>query len=96
MFRTNTMVTIRRPAAPDGSSGATEFTVPALVIASEEVRDDGSPGVRFRRSLLIPPPKLPSAGDLAVCGSEVWEIRSVRICRDLDGVVVAARCQVKA
>lgn len=95
MFEANATVTIRRAGAESGGDAAdAEFTTPALVIESEELGSGDRPAVRLRRELLIPPPGTPRAGDLAVYGSETWEIRSVRLCRGVDGRVVAARCAV--
>ena len=93
MFKPNVEVTIRREAAEPGGAGE-EFTVPALM-TEQETRDFGDrPWVHGRRELLIPPPRLPRAGDLALCGGAVWEIKSVRLCRDLSGATVAARCRI--
>ena len=97
MFRPNVEVTIRREDAGTGEE-TSEFTAPALMLESEEgdfKYGGGMPGVRLRRELLIPPPRLPRAGDQAVYRNAVWRIRSVRICRGVDGAVVAARCLVE-
>ena len=97
MFRPNVEVVIRREAAGE-DGGTAEFTTPALMLESEEgdFKYGGAmPGVRLRRELLVPPPRLPQAGDLAVYQGAAWRIRSVRICRDVTGAVVAARCLVE-
>lgn len=96
MFKPNVEIAIRRNDAGAGGE-ETEIATPALLIESEEWEPaDRRPALRFRRELLIPPPVLPRPGDLAVCGGEEWVLCGVRVCRDLDGNVVAARCLVEA
>ena len=93
MFRADTEITIRRPGAPaDGMPAYTE--IPARAIkCDKELRGIGEfPSVKYATSFLVPPPDLPQVGDSIVCGTRSYVVKSLRLCRDLDGKVVAARC----
>ena len=93
MFKADTEIIIRRPGAPaDGMSAYAEIPARALK-CDKELRDAGEfPAVKCATSFLVPPPELPRIGDSIVCGGRSYVVKSVRLCRDLDGKVVAARC----
>ena len=93
MFEADTKIVIRRPGAPaDGTPTYTEIPARALR-CDKELRGAGEfPAVRYATSFLVPPPEFPRVGDSIVCGNRSYVVKSVRICRDLDGKVVAARC----
>ena len=93
MFKADTAITIRRPGAPaDGTTAYTEISARAFK-CDKELRDAGEvPAVKYATSFLVPPPEFPRVGDSIVCGGRSYIVKSVRLCRDLDGKVVAARC----
>ena len=93
MFNADTMIVIRRPEVPeDGTTAYTEIAARALR-CDKELRAPGEfPAVRYATSFLVPPPEFPRVGDSIVCGNRSYVVKSVRLCRDLDGKVVAARC----
>ena len=94
MFKADTAITIRRAAAAaDGERAAID--IPTTALRCElDLRGPGSvrPATASGTIFLIPPPELPVPGDTIVCAGRSYAVRSVRICRDLDGRVVAARC----
>ena len=93
MFNADTKIVIRRPGAPaDGIAACTEIPARALK-CDKELRIAGEcPAVKYATNFLVPPPELPRIGDSIVCGTRSYVVKSVRLCRDLDGKVVAARC----
>ena len=93
MFEADTEITIRRPGAPaDGTTACIEIPARALK-CDKEFRGAGEcPAVRYATTFLVPPPELPQVGDSIVCGGRSYVVKSLRLCRDLDGKVVAARC----
>lgn len=93
MFKADTEIIIRRPTAP--ADGASEYTeIPARALKCDKaLRGAGEcPAVRYATTFLVPPPELPQIGDSIVCGGRSYLVGSVRLCRDIDGRVVAARC----
>ena len=93
MFRADTEITIRRPGTPaDGTPSYTEISARALRCDRELSGTGEFPAVKYATSFLVPPPELPRVGDSIVCGSRSYVVKSLRLCRDLDGKVVAARC----
>ena len=93
MFEADTEITIRRPGTPeDGTPVYTEIPAKALK-CDREFRGSGAlPAAKYATVFLIPPPELPRIGDSIVCSGRSYVVREIRICRDLDGKVVAARC----
>lgn len=96
MFKCNVSVLIRRPTrGADGGIVFTERSSPALRIERRRRERPGSdPAIRERTEFLIPPPADVRPGDVLRCGDVDYELDGVRVCRDLDGVLVAARCSV--
>lgn len=93
MFKADTAITIRRPGPPeDGECTWTEIPAVALKCDREVRKTAGLPAAEHATVFLIPPPALPRIGDRIVCGGNTYALKSIRICRDLDGRVVAARC----
>ena len=93
MFKADTAITIRRPGPPeDGECTWTELPAVALVCDREVRKAAGLPAAASATVFLIPPPVLPQIGDLIVCGGRHYTLKNIRICRDLDGRIVAARC----
>ena len=93
MFEADTEIVIRRPGAPaDGTPTYTEIPARALKCDKELRGPGGLSAVRYATNFLVPPPELPQIGDMIVCGGRSYAVKSVRLCRDLDGKVVAARC----
>ena len=93
MFEADTEIVIRRPGAPaDGTTAYIDIPARALK-CDKELRIEGEcPAVRYATTFLVPPPELPRVGDAILCGNHSYVVKSVRLCRDLDGRVVAARC----
>lgn len=94
MFECNVTVLIRRPAlGADGEVVFTESSSRALRIECRRRERAGSdPAIRERTEFLIPSPADVRPGDVLRCGDAEYELDEVRICRDLDGNLVAARC----
>ena len=96
MFKCNVTVRILRPEyGADGEVSYTEFTTDALRIERRERRHgDLPPTFRECTEFLIPPPAEVRPGDLLCCDGERFELDDVRVCRNLDGTLVAHRCQI--
>ena len=96
MFKCNVTIRILRPEyGADGAVAYTEYTTDALRIERRERQHgDLPPTCRERTEFLIPPPTEVRIGDLLCCDDERFELDNVRVCRDLDGSLIAHRCQI--
>ena len=93
MFKADTAITIFRTGAPeDGVRPRTGIPAFALKCDRDLRGGSGLAAALSRTVFLVPPPVLPRIGDSIVCGERSYVVGSVRICRELDGNVVAARC----
>ncbi len=93
MFKADTAITILRPGAPqDGVRPRAGISAVALKCDHDLRGPDGLAAEVSRTVFLVPPPELPRIGDSIVCEDRSYVVTGVRICRDLDGNVVAARC----
>ena len=96
MFKADTAITIFRPGAPeDGVRPRTGISAVALKCDHDLRGSRGLAAEVSRTVFLVPPPDLPRIGDSIVCAGRSYVVTGVRICRDLDGKVVAARCTVE-
>lgn len=98
MFKCNVTVVIRRRER-DENDGlvVTESESPALRIeCRDRERAGDDPAIRERTEFLIPPPAEVRPGDVLSCDGVDYELDEVRICRDLDDNLVAARCRTVA
>lgn len=95
-IKCNVTVLIRRPArGADGEIVFTERSSPALRIERRRrERTGGDPAIRERTEFLIPPPADVRPGDVLRCEGVEYELDEVRICRDVENHLVAARCGV--
>ena len=93
MFKADIPITILRPGPPeDGVRPCTGIPAAALK-CDRDLRGTDDPAAGACRTVfLVPPPALPRIGDSIRCAGRSYLVTSVRICRDLDGEVVAARC----
>ena len=93
MFKADTPITILRPGPPeDGARPCAEIPAAALKCDHDLRGTDDPAAGAYRTVFLVPPPALPQIGDSIVCAGRTYLVKSVRLCRDLDGKVVAARC----
>lgn len=93
MFKADTAITIRRPGPPENGE-CTWTEIPAVALKCDRMvrKSPGLPAAEPATVFLIPPPVLPQIGDLIVCGGCTYALKSIRICRDLDGRIIAGRC----
>ncbi len=93
MFKTNTDITILRPERKaDGAVSYTEIPSRALRIDLAIRSFSDLPAECDDTVFLVPPPELPGVEDAILCAGRHYDLKSVRLCRGIDGGIVAARC----
>ena len=95
MFDCNVTISIRHPTR--GANGEIVYSQSSGRALRMEcrVRERGgaAPALTERTEFLIPPGTEVVPGDLIRCGAEEFELAEVRVCRNLDGELVAYRCR---
>ena len=90
---TTTVRLLRETGFADGSRTVSEIAaIPCAIIDPGDTLDSDSGVVASGRELLIEPYAVPYPGDRVIVDGRSGVIRSVRICRDLDGIIRAFRC----
>ena len=90
---TTTVRLLRESGFADGSRTVSEIAaVPCTIIDLGDTLDSDSGVIASGRELLIAPQAVPYPGDRVIVDGRSGVIRSVRICRDLDGIIRAYRC----
>ena len=88
-----TLQLLRESGFADGSRTVSEIaTIPCSIIDPGDVRDNDSGVIASGREVVMAPHAVPYPGDRVIVDGRSGVIRSVRICRDLDGIIRAYRC----
>ena len=95
MFHPDTDVIIQQPdAIVDGKQTSTNLPARGRVIDFSQRDVDYFGTVQEGKIILIAPPDIPKLPARIVAEGVTYDLKSVRICRDLSGRLVGCRCAV--
>lgn len=95
MFHPDTDIIIRQPdAIVDGKQTYTNLPARGRVIDFSQRDVDYFGTVQEGKIILIAPPDIPKLPARIVAEGVTYDLKSVRICRDLSGRLVGCRCAV--
>mgnify|MGYP005793545195 FL=1 len=95
MFHPDTDIIIRQPdAIVDGKQTYTNLPARGRVIDFSQRDVDYFGTVQEGKIILVAPPDIPKLPARIVAEGVTYDLKSVRICRDLSGRLVGCRCAV--
>lgn len=95
MFHPDTDIIIRQPdAIVDGKQTYTNLPARGRVIDFSQRDVDYFGTVQEGKIILVAPPDIPKLPAQIVAEGVTYDLKSVRICRDLSGRLIGCRCAV--
>ena len=76
----------------DGRTAFTDHTVKTLAIENSTLLPDGRGGTQAGMVFYLPRTVTPRPGDRLTYRTRLYELKSIQVCKDLDGNVTAYRC----
>ena len=95
MFHPDTDIVIQQPdAVVDGKQTYTNSPARVLVIDFSQRDIDYFGTIQNGKIILIAAPDIPKLPARIIVEGEIYDLKSVRVCRDLSGRLIGCRCAV--